>query len=399
MPVMRNTEGQVVDSLEDLLKDINEDDRRAILEHHGSAPAGYQPDDNALMVTWLINRHPYAGGDYYRAFRPAALASAHFGWHTSLGDKVTTLRDEPDGRLGCVTPSPADPKVFFSDVIVVRPIANAMPVAQAHANGQLVIADVDDDPWAHEDLRDPTLVTNQEEHYLEWLGDCDAWLCSTRYLCQRLRDEGFRADRVYYAPNLYDPTALAADPKPGRRLGTRLWLGGRQTADVTMYDELIYPLLDKLDLSFTHIGAMDNLAAPKIGQKARRSFGWDTPRLIERPSMLIPDMAAELGRISIGTICMSDVPYNRAKTETHAAELGLAGLPLVSASPHELYRRIPGTVALTPAAVERRVRELLTPETWWVESKRIRQWARSLAIQNESAYLEALLQAVNALVK
>ena len=392
-----NTEGDEVESLEELLKDLDADDRRAILERQGAAPSAWQPPDDALMVSFVLNRHPYAGGDYYRAFRPAALTSARFGWHTSLSDKVTTLTDEPEGKLGFVTPS-GDPKVFFSDVVIVRPVGNDFPVTQAQANGQKVIADVDDSPWSHEDLFNTTLE-GADDHYLDWIEQCDAWLCSTKYLCAELREHGLPGDRIYYAPNLYDPTALNAEPKPGRRLGTRLWLGGRQDADVAMYDDFVYPLLDKLDCSFTHIGAMEDLAAPKVGQKARRSFGWDTPRLIERPSLLIPDMAAELGRISIGTIMMSDNAYNRAKTETHAAELGLAGLPLVSASSHELYRNIPGTVGLTADAVESRVRELLDPDFWQLESKRIKAWARALAVKHESLYMEAVLQAVNAVTK
>jgi len=393
-----NTDGEEVESLEELLRDLDADDRRAILERQGSMPSAWQPPEDALMVTFLLNRHPYAGGDYYRAFRPAALTSARFGWHTSLSDKVTTLTEEPDGRLGFVTPSVENLKVFFSDVVVVRPVGNLFPVAQAQAAGQKVIADVDDDPWNHEDLFNPDLVSD-EDHYLEWLDKCDAWLCSTKYLCALLRGEGFPPDRVFWAPNLYDPSALNAEPKPGRRLGTRLWLGGRQDADVVMYDELVYPLLDKLDCSFTHIGAMEDLAVGKVGQKARRSFGWDTPRLIERDSVVIPEMSKELAKISIGTIMMSDNAYNRAKTETHAAELGLAGLPLVSASPHELYRSIPGTVALTADAVEARVRELLDPDIWHAESKRIKAWGRALAVRHESQYLEALLQAVNAVTK
>jgi hypothetical protein len=175
-------------------------------------------------------------------------------------------------------------------------------------------------------------------------------------------------------------------------------LSGRQDGDVEMYDNFVYPLLDKLDLSFTHIGAEpDGEAIP--GQKARRSFGWDTPRLIERPSMTIPEMGAELARFSIGAIMMCDNEYNRSKTDTHAVELASAGLPLVAASPHELYRNIPGVVALTATAVERRVRELLDPETWYIESKRAKTWARQRSVTCETAYLAALLQAVNALTK
>src|SRR5208283_874137 len=130
-------------------------------------------------------------------------------------------------------------------------------------------------------------------------------------------------------------------------------------------DDFVYPLLDKLDLSFTHIGADlpgEDEEPTRPGVKARRSFGWDTPRLIERPSMTIPEMGAELARFSIGCIMMApDNIYNASKTDTHAVELASAGLPLVAASAHELYKNIPGRVALTADAVERRVRELLDP--------------------------------------
>jgi hypothetical protein len=402
VPKILNVLGDEVKTLEDLLEYIDEDDKAAILAAHAQHPSVAVPDeDDTLMVSFMLNRHPLVGGDYYRAYRAAALASNRFGWRTSLANRMVTKEDEPEGRLGFITPAPDEmAKVFFSDVLVIRPVANwrLSNVEQMHANGQKIIADVDDDPWGHEDLSNPDL-TPIEDYYTEWLSHADAWLCSTKYLCRRLREHGCRADRVYYAPNLYDPTAMNADPKPGRRLGTRLWLGGRQDGDVAMYDELVFPLLDRLDCSFTHIGAMDDLEIAKVGQKLRRSFGWDTPRLIERPSVTIPEMPAELSRISIGTICMSDNEFNRAKTETHAAELALAGLPLVAASPHELYRNIPGVVALTPTAVERRVKDLIDPEVWHIESKRAKSWARSLAVKHESTYLEALLQAVNAITK
>ena len=116
--------------------------------------------------------------------------------------------------------------------------------------------------------------------------------------------------------------------------------------------------------------------------------------------MTIPEMGAEFARFSIGMIMMIDNEYNRAKTETAAVELASAGLPLVAASPHDLYKNIPGRVALTADAVERRVNELLDPETWWIESKRAKTWARrGRSVTCETAYLSALLSLVNRLTK
>jgi hypothetical protein len=169
-----------------------------------------------------------------------------------------------------------------------------------------------------------------------------------------------------------------------------------------MYDDFIYPLLDRLDLSFTHIGAElpdEDTEPTRPGVKARRAFGWDTPRLIERPSMTIPEFAKEFARFSIGVIMMCENEYNKAKTDTAAVELASAGLPLVAYSVHELYRSIPGRVGLTAGEVERRVHELLDPETWFIESKRAKSWARQRSVTCETAYMGALLQIVNQLTK
>ena len=354
--------------------------------------------EKELSVSWMLSRHPLMGGEYYRGYRPAILASNRFGWQTSVADRMAA--NEEGGRLGFVTPSRDDPRVFFSDVLILRPVAYWQPewIDQAHDAGQVVVADIDDSYWDHEDFDNPD-KEYENDYYFDWFPTADAVLASTRYLVNKAREHTDAP--VYYAPNCYDPTCLNAEPKPSRRMGTRLWLSGRCDGDVRMYDDWVYPLLDKLDMSFTHIGAEDDDPDEKrVGVKQRKSFGWDTPRLIERPSMTIPEFAREFERFSIGTIMMDpDARYNMAKTETHAFELGAAGLPLVSASDHELYRNIPGTVPLSAGAVEQRVVDLLDPDTWHAESKRIRAWARSVAIRYESQYMEALLSCVRALTK
>jgi hypothetical protein len=376
-----------VRTVDDLLRYVDDDDKKT--------------ETQPLTVSWMLNRHPLLGGDYYRAYRAAVLASSRFGWVTSVADRM--VASDGGGKLGFITPAGDQGKVFFPDVLVLRPIEawHQEFSEQAHEAGQVIIADVDDDLWRHEDILAAGTELKDYSTYDEWFPYVDYVLCSTRYLADYVRSFGYPAP-VVYAPNCFDPTALNAEPKPSRRLGTRLWLSGRQDGDVEMYDNFVYPLLDKLDLSFTHIGADmpgEDEEPTRPGVKARRQFGWDTPRLIERPSMVIPEMAKEFARFSIGCIMMCDNEYNRSKTDTHAVELGSAGLPLVAASPHDLYRNIPGVVPLTANAVERRVRELLDPETWYIESKRTKTWARQRSVTCETAYLAALLQAVNAITK
>jgi len=392
--------------------EIEEIAKKAMAQAAIDAEGKYKVPDllsgaDSLSVAWMLNRHPLLGGDYYRAYRPAALAASRFGWVTSVASRM--VQGSEGGRLGFITPvdmvgqDPDSARVFFSDVLVIRPVEgwHKEYSDQAHEAGQVVIADVDDDLWGHEDLAAIGKELKDFSSYDEWFPYVDGVLCSTRYLADKIRAFDYGMP-VLYAPNCYDPTALNAEPKPSRRLGTRLWLHGRQDGDVKMYDDFVYPLLDRLDLSFTHIGAdvaSEDELPTQPGTKARRAFGWDTPRLIERPSMTIPELGAEFARFSIGVIMMSDCAYNRAKTDTAAVELASSGLPLVASSIHELYRNIPGRVGLTASEVERRVHELLDPETWWIESKRAKAWARQRAVACETAYMSALLQLVNQLTK
>jgi hypothetical protein len=94
---------------------------------------------------------------------------------------------------------------------------------------------------------------------------------------------------------------------------------------------------------------------------------------------------------------MSDQPYNRAKTETHAVELTAAGLPIVAASEHPLYKGVPGRVESTPEAVRARVLKLLDRRIWAQESARARTWATELSAKREAEYLAALSSVVEAL--
>lgn len=336
-------------------------------------------------VAYLISRHPHMGGEYYRAVRPAALLNRNFGWGSAVCNKMATQEENPGGPLSFVTP---DNMVVTPDIIVVRPIREWRQhwTEQAQANGQLVVADLDDDVWAHDKYGE--LQDADPDFYEEWFWNVDAVLVSTRYLASRIKAMGHKSP-VYVAPNCYDPWGLNAEPEPGHIIGTRLWLSGRMEGDLVMYDELVRPLLDELDLTFLHLGAADG---HRFSDR-----GWDPSRLIELESVTIPMFADALKDLSIGMICMSEAPYNTGKTETHAAELASMGVPLVAASNHELYRNIPGRVETTPEAVRARVEALLNPIFWRMESANARAWARRLAIKNESLHMSAVTRMVEGL--
>ena len=332
-------------------------------------------------LCYLVSRNPLMGGEYYRATRPAALLSRNFGWGTAVSDRMGTVED--GGRLSFLTP---DNMIVTPNIIILRPIREWTQewTDQAHANGQLVVADLDDDVWAHQDWEG--VPRPNDDHFDDWFWGVDAVLVSTLYLKKKLIERGHKAP-IYIAPNCYDPYGLQMDAQPGRTIGTRLWLSGRMDGDLEMYDELIQPLLEDLDLTFLHVGAED-------GHRFT-DRGWNPDRLFESGSVPIPLLPQALANLSIGAICMSDHPYNLAKTETHAAELAALGVPLVAISNHKLYRNIPGRV--DAGGVRERVRNLLNPTYWASESERTKAWARQIAIENESAHMNALLSLLDVL--
>jgi hypothetical protein len=337
-------------------------------------------------LAYLCSRHPLFGGEYYRATRPGAMAHHKWGWETAACTSMATVEDNDGGPLMFVT---ANQFVIQPEIIVVRPIREWEQhwTDQAHANGQKVIADLDDDYWNHQNYEQ--LQLDAPDHLNEWIWGVDAVLVSTRYLAKRVREMGHTAP-IFVAPNCYDPFGLNANPRPGRIIGTRLWMKGRMDGDLEMYDDLILPLLEDLNLDFLHVGA-----SAEFGRFLDR--GWPEERLIERKQVPIPLLAQALEGLSIGTICMSDHPFNDAKTETHAVELSSMGVPLVAASTHKLYKGIPGRVDPDKDSVRERIESLLDPTYWLKESDRARRWARQISVKAENTHMGSLLQVVNLL--
>src|ERR1039458_9383705 len=101
-----------VKTADDLLKYVDDDDKKTT-------------EPPPLTVSWMLNRHPLLGGDYYRAYRAAVLASARFGWATSVADRMmasTGIEGAPEGKLGFITPNrmmgmpDENARVFFPEI-------------------------------------------------------------------------------------------------------------------------------------------------------------------------------------------------------------------------------------------------------------------------------------------
>lgn len=364
---------------------VEADDRRV----------GWTPPERKrpLQVAWLIAQSPWMGGEYYRAVRPAMLTNKHFGWDTCVAHEA----GEDKGVSG-VAVKAIGGQVMRPDVLVVRPIGK--PTAQsawgmvrlmdcAREAGQLVVSDLDDDVWAHEDWTPETRPA--DDQYEDWCWGADAWLVSTEPIAERVRERAAKPVPVRVAPNCWDPRTLGEGPRPvaGRRLGTRLWLSGRMSGDLELYSAIVTPALEEWDCQFVHIGAEPDglhLSLPP-------------DRLLELPTCTIPELGRLLSStISVGVICAADNEFNRAKTLTHPVELASAGLPLIVASDLPIYSGVPGVVAPTPGAFETRLDDLLFPPAWKAQAEIAREWAIGQSIAAEEAYLAALREIVDTLV-
>jgi hypothetical protein len=392
----------------DYLRLVEMDDARV-----GQRQATPQPIEEMLTVAWAVSRHPLMGGEYYRATRPAMLASRDFGWHTAVVEKIGSV----EGSRKVAGQAYGTPRVVEPDVWIFRPIGQQGQhdnwslteiVEKIHAGGQLVIADLDDDLWSHEDWTEDTRPTGEgDDHFEDWCWKVDGWLASTPYLAMRIREvaerRGLRPPRVVVAPNCYDPYGLGHEshPIPGRRLGTRLWLSGRMSGDIDIYRDSFAPLLESLDLSWVHIGREFGVEEGP-GQHARNfvdSCGMPASRVMELPSCTIPELGKIMGAsINIACIALADQPFNYAKTETHAVEVASAGLPIVAATSLDIYRDVPGRVDPHREAVKDRVFDLLDPQYWQHESDRARVWARKTSVRSEATHMRALQGLVRELV-
>jgi hypothetical protein len=388
------------------LRLVAEDDVRV-----GQARKEPAPIVDMLKVAWAVTRHPLYGGEYYRATRPAALASRDFGWHTAVIEKIGSV----EGSIKVAGQAYGAEHVIEPDVWIFRPMGREEEgsnwhlvdiVERIHAAGQLVIADLDDDIWAHEDWSEDREGT--DDRFEEWCWKVDGWLVSTPWMKARVEDiarrRGVPEQKVLVAPNCYDPFGLGKDsnPIPGRRMGTRLWLSGRMSGDLDIYRECFAPLLEALDLTWVHIGRETNVVEGP-GVHARNfvdDCAMPRHRVLELGACPLPEMGKLLGAsMSIGAIAMADHAFNVAKTETHAVELASAGLPLVAATSLEIYEKVPGQVYPNPKSVRQRVKRLLEPEAWAWESNRARDWARKTSVRSEATHMRALQSLVTDLLK
>jgi hypothetical protein len=394
-----------------------------------------------VSLAYCIQQATYtSGSEFYRAHRPVSVLAQKDDWMTFLATRF--LPPEKAGEPWRVLiPINGEETVITPEVIVTRPIfalegqdetsydsAYKLTEAIAYAQeaGQIVIADLDDSPYAwnaeYVGRIGGEKITDWSWHD-DWLNQCNAVLCSTHALIEHLGPR-FPDQTFAYAPNLYDPFRYEVTARFGKTLGSHLFPNARYLTDFEILGAAVTPFLEaNPEWTFRHVGEefrcvnCAELYAKRfpIGHPKTRHFepdlahlhggisycaecacetyepipgdgqlaqysGIPQSRIVARESVGLPDLPAAMDW-SIGVVPLAGNEWNRCKTDGKGFEMAAAGIPFVFLGEHPLYEKAPSlSLDNLPG----------TPEEYARASSVFRKWAEQVAQEHERDYRSAM---------
>lgn len=258
-------------------------------------------------------------------------------------------------------------------------------IAQARANGQVVLNDLDDwywglspsnNAWASSHPKNNPM--ENRNHYKSVLGNSTCVTVSTPYLAERLRS--FVRCPIEVLPNTVDvarfiPVQHTSDcPVVG-------WVGstGHRSGDLEVLRGIIHPMVNAGDIRFLHSGY--NPSGSHISE-----FIGVAQDKVETKLATDPEDYASLLTMDVGVAPLNDVPFNHAKSDIKLLEYSSAGIPWVGSylpSYVGLQQQWGlGRVAKKPAQWIKHLRELRDPEVRATEGSALREavWQRDIHV-------------------
>jgi len=298
-----------------------------------------------------------AGCTYYRCYLPMAVCQqrSRLGFPAWDSDRGYGVMES--GQTG----------LFGFDVIVMKLIMDRWAPKQmelAKKLGQRLIVDLDD---FHDGLTpanrayhatDPELNKRaNRDFYNEVIDRADLLTVSTSFLLSHYMERHPHVVMVRNGVNLHQfERKKVANRKPV--LG---WAGAvsYRNGDLEQLREWLPDFLQEHDLQFHHAG--HDPEAPSFAEVV----GIDPARVTTSPIVPIYEYAENL-KFDIGIVPLSDIPFNRAKSNIKGLEYAAAGIPFV-ASPLYEYRLLhndgAGLLADTPEEWRLQIEALLDYKT------------------------------------
>jgi hypothetical protein len=343
---------------------------------------------NPPVVAWFVAENlRWSSSEYYRCNLPCGLLVhkrsiwGNIAWRFSIPEKP--------GPIVCDPLIPG--KLLAPHLVVMRPfhaVKDADPgtdpdmlakgVRYAQDAGQIVICDMDDDPWGWV-AEHPEAKQNWEDAF-NWMKECNAISVSTRFLGE-LVAKHFDDMPVFHFPNLYDAYRYERHvPEFRKVIGCHIGCSTRVEGDI----ELLGGIVERLfsydpEIVFEHLGErapcrvcghqvlmhrnLGNLAGERppciecrnddlcsgyeppdegyVGELARAT-GLPENRIRARSSCSLEHLPDQLGW-AVGIVPLVDCETNYAKTDLKGVEMAAAGIPFFAATgAHPLYRSSPG---------------------------------------------------------
>lgn len=289
------------------------------------------------------------GAAYYRAELPAACIP---------GAVVGRPRFNPKDGFGVDDGAHG---LFGFDTVLLKLLMDAWvpkQIEKARALGQRVIVDVDDhfeqlDPSNRAyAATSPANPVRNREHYRASILAADTIVVST----PTLQDwyQRFHRD-VRLVRNAVNPADFDIHPVTTRRpvIG---WMGAVdwRSRDLETLTAWLPDLLEDHDLMFHHSGHHPGT------RPIWEIIGLPIDRVIVR-RMVPRNRIRELMCFDIGMVPLSDVPFNRAKSNLKGLEYAAAGIPFVAQALPEYLHLVAGRCAITPDDWYDQVTALLDP--------------------------------------
>jgi len=291
-----------------------------------------------------------------------------------------------NGRLAVYTP---DQQLHADcDVIVLQRYMEDWvtdAVLRAVEGGQIVINDVDDWFWGIHPknqaakLVDPSLnKTSNVEHYQRTLIASTAVTCSTPFLAERLTEFGANTHVIR------NGVAITMFRERIHKTGRPIigWTGstGHRSGDLAVFAKVV-PSIEG-NARFHHTGAYERYPsfAKEIGVM---------PSRVSTLPMLAPEDYPLGLTFDVGIVPLTDIEFNKAKSNIKGLEYAAASIPFV-ASPSPEYVRLHdefgiGRLADTPEEWVTHLSALRDPELRTKEARKARMAIRDMGLDAVAA--------------
>lgn len=268
-----------------------------------------------------------AGCTYYRCYLPMAVCDQKARLGIPAWDSIRGYGIQESETTG----------IFGFDTVVMKLIMDRWAPKQielAQQLGQKIIVDIDD---FHEGLTpankayhatDPKLNKRaNRDFYAQVIEAADMVTVSTPFLLDYYSQRRGNVHMVRNGVNMHQFTRRKHTGRPV--LG---WAGAvsYRNNDLEQLREWLSDFLEEHDLSFHHVG--HDPESPSFADIT----GVSPNRVTTSPIVPISQYAAEL-RFDIGLVPLSDIDFNRAKSNIKGLEYAAAGIPFV-ASPLPEYQ-------------------------------------------------------------